>query len=174
MSVRLAKKRDVQATGTLTARLSAQKGQDAPVNEAMVNDDPRLLDEAQFEVGDVSHQGDLMVVRVHCLPEDARPRGPQESRQLAPGETQGSRHVLERGRIYDCDVDQVRRLIQQANGCDVNSRYIGPMFVSPLAPTEHDLTHPEHGHQGFPAGAVCAVVHQRVLDQDEQERRALD
>ena len=38
----------------------------------------------------------------------------------------------------------------------------------------NDLTHPEHGNQGFSAGAVCAVVYQRNLDAEEREARVLD
>jgi len=138
-------------------------------HEPIVNDSPKM--HATFEPGDVAHQGDLIIVAIHTLPRSAKPR---KNRQLTDGTTQGSRHVLERGDVYDCDLAEVAVAIHAANGCSVARAYIGPVFVSPSAPTENDLTHPEHGHQGFPAGAVCAVVYQRSLDQEQREARVAD
>jgi len=141
----------------------------APAAEQIVNDAPRLLE--VFEVGDVSHQGDLIIVRIPKLPASAKPRA---NRQLAEGNTQGSRHMLARGEVFNADPREVVRLIRAANKCDVDPQYIGPVFVSPGDPSASDLTHPEHGHQGFPAGSVCAVVFQRNLDSEEREARVAD
>lgn len=138
-------------------------------HEAIVNDAPKL--HATFEPGDVSHQGDLIIVAIHKLPASAKLR---KNRQLADGDTQGSRHILEHGDVYDCDRAEVVVAIKKANGVIVNERYIGPVFVSPESPTENDLTHPEHGNQGFPDGTVCAVVVQRSLDAEEREQRVAD
>lgn len=138
-------------------------------NERIVNDDSKFL--ATFGVGDVSHQGDLIIVGIAKLPVDAKVR---KSRQLADGTTQGSRHVLERGEVYDCDAGKVAVAIKLATGCVVDEKCIGPVFVSPDNPTSDDLTHPEHGNQGFPAGQVCAVVYQRNLDAEEREQRVRD
>jgi hypothetical protein len=138
-------------------------------HEAIVNDAPKL--HSVFEPGDVSMQGDLAIVCIDRLPLSARPT---INRQLATGDTQGSRHVLERGDVYTALPKEVVELIREANGCDIPEYLVGPVFVSPPAPTEHDLTHPEHGHQGFPASAICAVVYQRNLDQEERERRTQD
>ncbi len=146
-----------------------QKPVDGEVAERIVNDDPKL--HATFEPGDVSHQGDLIIVCIHALPPSAKIR---TNRQLADGSTQGSRHVLERGDVYDCQAGEVAAAIQKANGTVVEAQYIGPVFVSPESPTENDLTHPEHGNQGFPAGTVCAVVYQRNLDAEEREQRVAD
>ena len=137
--------------------------------ERIINDAPRLLD--IFEVGDVSHQGDLSIVRIARLPGSAKPR---TSRQLADGTTQGSRHVLERGEVYDCEASQLQCCIREATKCQIDAQYLGPVFVSPADPSPADLTHPEHGNQGFPAGAVCAVVYQRNLDSEEREQRTRD
>ena len=138
--------------------------------EAIINDDPKM--HIAFGVGDVSHQGDLIVVGISRLPDHKQSRGTQ---QLADGETQGSRHILRTGiAIYDCDKDEVARLIKEATGCEVSSQYIGPVFSSPSDPTENDLSHPEHGNQGFPASTICAVVYQRNLDAEEQEQRVRD
>ena len=141
----------------------------APPPEGLVNDDPRMLD--GMEVGDVSHQGDLILVRIQRLPHERKRR---ESRQLADGSTQGSRHVMTRGDVFDCERSEVAQLIQRATRCEVGFDYVGPVFVSPQDPTADDLQHPEHGNQGFPAGAVIACVYQRVLDDEQQERRSID
>ncbi len=137
--------------------------------EAIINNEPKL--HATFEVGDVSHQGDLIIVRIASLPVSAKPR---TNRQLAEGKTQGSRHVMTRGKVYDADAAEVAGLIKSATKCDVAEAYIGPVFVSPAKPAAKDLAHPEHGPQGFPAGSICAVVYQRNLDQEEREQRVRD
>jgi hypothetical protein len=137
--------------------------------ERIVNDAPRL--HHTFEPGDVSHQGDLIFVCIHTLPASAKPRS---NRQLAEGNTQGSRHVLERGEVYDCKPKEIADAIRKTNGAVIEAEYIGPVFMSPEAPTENDLTHPEHGNQGFPAGTVCAVVYQRNLDAEERAQTVRD
>lgn len=138
-------------------------------HEPIINNAPKL--HATFEFGDVAHQGDLIVICIHELPKSAKPR---KSRQLADGSTQGSRHVLERGDVYDCAPAEVVAAIARANGCKIAPAYVGPVFVSPESPTENDLTHPEHGNQGFPAGRVCAVAYQRSLDAEQREARVAD
>lgn len=126
--------------------------------ETLVNNESKLL--TNFEVGDVSHQGDIIIVRIAHLPNTKlRKSAP---RQLADGNTKGSRHVMTRGDVYGGEKKKLQKLIKEATGCTVDEKFIGPHFVSPENPTADDLTHPEHGNQGFPAGAVCVVVHQRV------------
>ena len=153
----------------MTTAKSRKAKQSVQPQERICNNAPKLL--ASFELGDVSHQGDIILVRISGLPKSAKPR---ENRQLAEGDTQGSRHVMTRGKVYSADPTEIARLIKSATNVDVDGKYVGPVFVSPEDPTENDLTHPEHGHQGFPAGAVCAVVFQRNLDQDEMEARVRD
>lgn len=139
-------------------------------HESIVNDAPKFHD--TFKAGDVSHQGDLIVVGIKSLPKSRKTR---PSQQLADGNTQGSRHILREGiEVYDCDPSEVAKAIKQATKCDVSSQYIGPVFVSPDHPTENDMSHPEHGNQGFAAGSICAVVYQRNLDAEEQEQRTRD
>jgi hypothetical protein len=141
----------------------------APAAEAIYNVAPKL--HATFEVGDVAHQGDLIIVRITALPSSAVPRA---DRQLAEGSTQGSRHVLVRGDVFNADTSQVQDAIRSATGVLIDSKYVGPVFVSPESPTANDLAHPEHGDQGFPAGSVCAVVYQRNLDAEDREARVQD
>lgn len=138
-------------------------------HEPIINDAPNFLE--AFTTGDVSHQGDILIVGIASLPKSAKPRA---NRQLADGNTQGSRHILERGDVYDCESGEVVSAIKSATGVTVEAEYVGPVFVSPASPTENDLTHPEHGNQGFPAGQVCAVVFQRNLDAEQRARRARD
>jgi hypothetical protein len=138
-------------------------------HESIINDAPKL--HQTFEVGDVAHQGDLIIVAIAKLPKSAKFRG---NKQLAEGTTQGSRHILERGIVYDADTKKVAALIKKATGVEVDEKFIGPVFVSPPEPTCDDLTHPEHGNQGFPAGTVCAVVYQRNLDAELREARVRD
>lgn len=155
-------------TATRTARVRTQTPVAVP--ESIINDAPKMLE--AFSVGDVTHQGDLTIVCIATLPKSAKPR---KSQQIADGETQGSRHILRDGiAVYGCDPKEVAAAIKAANGCGIGLPYIGPVFVSPANPTEHDLSHPEHGHQGFSAGAVCAVVIQRSLDAEEREQRVQD
>lgn len=82
--------------------------------------------------------------------------------------------MLTRGDIYDCDAREVVVAILEATGRRVDAQYIGSVFVSPADPSEHDITHPEHGHQGFPAGSIIAVVYQRNLEADQREARMRD
>ncbi len=140
------------------------------IPESIVNNAPKL--HATFEIGDCAHQGDLIIVRIASVPKSARPR---LNHQLAEGTTQGSRHILTpKAKVYDVDRAEAAALILAATKCAVAEAYIGPVFVSPVKPTSRDLDHPEHGPQGFPAGAVCAVVYQRNLDAEERERPVLD
>jgi len=140
------------------------------VRESIVNDAPRFV--ADFPVGAVVHQGDVIIVSIGKLPPSAKAR---KNCQIADGDTQGSRHIVERGDVFDCDADEVVSLIKAAcPKATVEARYVGPVFRSPANPTEHDLTHPEHGHYGFEAGAVCAVVVQRSLDAEQREQRVAD
>lgn len=147
----------------------AQEASREASREATVTDAPKL--HATFEAGDVAHQGDLIIVALSRLPESAVPR---VSRQLADGNSQGSRHMLERGEVYTASAPEVAYMILAVTGCTVAHGYIGPVFVSPATPTENDLTHPEHGNQGFPPRTVCAVVYQRSLDAEQREARMRD
>jgi len=152
----------------LTEQLPIQT-KETPSREAIINNAPKRF--SDFPVGSVSHQGDVIFVAIPTLPASAKPR---TNRQVADGSTQGSRHVVERGDVYDGLPAEIVLLIRQATGCDVDARYVGPVFVAPSDPTEHDVTHPEHGHQGFPAGTVVACAFQRNLDAEQRERRTRD
>jgi hypothetical protein len=119
-------------------------------------------------IGDVVRQGDLYLVCIEELPADGR-RAP---RQLAPGNTQGSRHCAE----GECSVYMpkspaaVAKLIGTAcHGAEVPEQLVGPL-VECIGETT--ITHPEHGHRMLPAGSVWVVVFQRAYA--DEVRRVQD
>lgn len=89
---------------------------------------------------DFTRQGDVYIYRLPKAPLDAT-RVKNPAAQVAPGETQGSRHCID-----DVSKVQVYRL-QNPNALQ------GPIIDAPLGFT---LEHPEHGHQVFPAG--CYMI----------------
>jgi len=139
-------------------------------HEGIVNDAPRTFTEADFPIGTAAHQGDLVLVRIAILPRSAKPR---RDRQLAIGNTQGSRHVLKTGTPYDCDSSEVASAIAKVcPGTVIQAAYIGPVFSTKN--TTADLLHPEHGDHHYRGDMVIAVVYQRNLDSEERERRVQD
>lgn len=138
--------------------------------EQIVNNAPRTFGEADFPIGSVAHQGDLILVRIESLP---RRRSERKERQLAIGNTQGSRHVLDRGDVYDGDAAEVAQLIANAcPGATIDRQYLGPVFGTTAG--EADLLHPEHGHHHYRGEMTIAVVYQRNLDAEEREARVRD
>lgn len=122
-----------------------------------------------WSIGDCAHQGDLTLVCIGKLvPGSAKPR---KDRQLAPGSTVGSRHVVEGGEVFDCSPAAIVRLIQDATNrrVDPAPQYIGPVFAGPCV-----IRHPQHQDQAFPADTMTAVVFQRNQDAEEREHRAVD
>lgn len=140
---------------------------DQEVRESIVNDDPRT--HSAWAVPEVAYQGDVIFVAIATLPKSAKPR---KNRQLAEGDTQGSRHVLKGGRCYTCEAAEVVNLIKAATGLQVDAKYIGPVFTTPC-----EVDHPEHGDHVWPKSIgkqVVAVVFQRNLDAEENEQRVQD
>lgn len=115
-------------------------------------------------LGDVVRQGDIYLVCVDSLPNGK----PSSDRQLAPGNTQGSRHVL----LGDCKI---------VTGVDV-SAYPSTQAVSKIHPAligpafecigNVTLTHPEHGDKILPEITVWQVIYQQV--HAEEVRRVRD
>lgn len=97
-------------------------------------------------LGDVVRQGDLYLICVDRIigTETAE-------RQLAPGTTQGSRHVIS----GDCVI-----VAKHGNSIgDVPEELIGPAF---RCIGDCTVEHPEHGHKILPSGTSWAVVYQRA------------
>ena len=116
-------------------------------------------------VGDTAHQGDIIFVSIAKLPKSANTRS---NRQIADGETTGSRHVVAGGEVYTADASEVAQAIKAATGATVAERYIGPVIVGPCV-----VTHPQHQHHEF-CGTIEAVVYQRNQDSEGRELRAED
>lgn len=150
------------------------------IPETIVNDAPHTFTEATWPVGSWAAQGDLNLVRLAEMPtrcliwfrsrESAIHR---KNRQLADGNTNGSRHVLVIGEAYDCDRKKVAKAIKKLCPlANVDAKYIGPVFrtVDGFA----ELTHPEHGDHLYEGEMIVAVVFQRSLDQERREQRVRD
>lgn len=106
--------------------------------------------------GDAWRQGDVYVTLL-----DAVPAGTVQIKaikQLAPGNTPGSRHCLD------------AMLGVRAYRLAAPGPLDGPVL---LLTKERTVTHPEHGHVVLPPG-VYAVTYQRNLDVLEREQRVLD
>lgn len=139
------------------------------VQESIVNDAPRTFTEADFPVGTVAHQGDLIFVRLSGMPKGT----PRKVRQLAEGNTQGSRHILAVGDVFDCNPQDVSKMIGTVcKGVSIDARYIGPFFRT--SDGIADVVHPEHGDHFYRGDMVIACVIQRSLDSEERERRVQD
>lgn len=139
--------------------------------ESIINDEPRTFDDASFPIGSVAAQGDLYFIRIGKMPRGSEVR---VNRQLAEGNTQGSRHIVETGDVFDCQPEEVLKAIQSVckGTTDLQSRYIGPVFrtVEGLA----DVVHPEHGDHFFRGEMILATVFQRSLDAELREQRTRD
>ncbi len=138
--------------------------------ERIINDAPKTFTDAIWPVGSVAHQGDLILIRIPKLPKSKKVR---EQRQLADGHTQGSRHVLSVGDVYNAESEEVISIIKKVcPKADIGEQYIGPVFktIEGLA----ELVHPEHGNHCYEGDMVVAVVYQRNIDAEEQEQRTRD
>ena len=112
---------------------------------------PALRRVEAMKVGEVVRQGDLYVTRVA---KKAAHGKPTKNRQLAVGETQGSRHVA----VGELEVFEPR---------EGAGPLIGPLV---LAPGRWALEHPEHGHFDLPAGTF-QVTYQRDYKRELAEIR---
>ena len=106
-----------------------------------VNQDVR--DARRLSVTQVAHQGD---VYLHRVPDDW-PRGDElGTRQIAIGDTQGSRHVIEGDNVTVYEGRQLPETFKPPGwleGMDPRDIFLGPVVV---ASTDAVLTHPEHAH----------------------------
>jgi hypothetical protein len=140
------------------------KGLPASMPEAITNDETKIFED--LPVGTVIHQGDVILVVIKELPASAKPR---QNRQVADGNTQGSRHIYEDGALFDCPATEVAELIKSASGISIGAAYCGPIMQTPGA-----LTHPEHGDHVYKCSATIAVAYQRNLDAENREARVRD
>lgn len=100
---------------------------------------------ASIEVGRAVRQGDIYIHRVHGKHPHGKSR---KSRQLAIGETRGSRHIAEAPA-------QVFEASTRPEWCGERT-FLGPVIV---AEERFLVTHPEHAHVSLPCGTY-QVTHQ--------------
>lgn len=159
---------------TMTRKESRQQSAEGAFSQVQETAEKIRNDETAtvgtVSAGDVIRQGDLYVVALKGLPSTARPI---KDRQLAPGTSQGSRHVLKGDcQVYEADRRQIMTLIGGAMvpaKVELHEPLIGPVFETK---GEVELDHPEHGNRILPAGEVFAVVYQRAFA--EEVRRQVD
>lgn len=108
-------------------------------------------------VGDFVRQGDVYITLLGSVPPGAI-RDDKPLLQLAPGNTQGSRHCLS-----SLNSTTVYRLQNP-------TPYDGPILEVKRPVT---ITHPEHGHWRLPAGCY-GISYQRTEDSEGLIRRVLD
>lgn len=105
-----------------------------------------------IKVGQAIRQGDIYVTRIAVLPAEAHAR--TNDRQLAPGTTRGSRHVVAGDvEVYTHDAGSWSRLI-------------GPVIV---ASKRFRIDHPEHAAFDLPPG-VYQVTFQRDFNRGGTDR----
>lgn len=120
----------------------------AEIERAAAGSDAETRTIHRIKIGQHVRQGDLYVIRIDTPPKKC---SVTSERQLAPGSTQGSRHVAEG------DVT-----IYRVESRDVA---IGPIVH---APVPWRLAHPEHAHMVLPAG-----TYQILYQLDERTRQAV-
>lgn len=108
-------------------------------------------------VGDCVRQGDVYITLLGGLPAGCELQT-KWSRQLAPGTSHGSRHVLDSRKGVEC------YHLPRA------SEFDGPVL---LLAEEREVTHPEHGHWILPPGCY-GITYQRTQDALDEQRRVLD
>lgn len=104
--------------------------------------------------GDYIRQGDLYIFKLDAIPANAERVAPQA--QLAIGDTQGARHML----------NGPTEQYMLPNATEYEGRIV--KVDTPVV-----LEHPEHGHWRLTTG-LYSVVFQRNLDADERAVRAKD
>lgn len=141
----------------MTKVISASKAYSQVLSsvEKIKNDEHAVI--PTMSPGDVVRQGDLYIIALG----NPISRGKPASRQLAPGTTQGSRHVAE----GDCDVlavdeekalESIHELLPATKG---QRLFVGPMI---LARGPVRIAHPEHGDRTIPGDAAYIVTYQRA------------
>lgn len=100
-----------------------------------------------MEIGQVVRQGDIYI---HCVAENHLRGKLVQSRQLAIGNTQGSRHMV-------ADEIEVYEGTTLPPGCGANT-FLGPCFVVRRR-LDDTVTHPEHAWASLPE-RTYQVTHQ--------------
>lgn len=116
----------------------------------------RFID--SMEIGEWVRQGDIYLEKIESKPFGCLSK---TQMQLAPGKSQGSRHILQSGNVYAHPKEGQIEMREALHYC------YGPVIES----KEHLLvTHPEHAHISLPPG--CYQVSYQVDTQ--QMKRVAD
>ena len=119
----------------------------------------RNIPDGSMPPGKWIRQGDVYLMAIEKVPMECDEE--TANRQLAPGETRGSRHIIE-GNVK-LFVQSGRKAVRQQ---DV---LVGPVIIAKERCT---LTHPEHAHFSLPAGTYQSYYQ---MDARQAERtRARD
>ena len=112
-------------------------------------------------------QGDIYITRL-----DGMPQGNHKlfgSRQLAEGNTKGSRHVIR---------EQSDVKIYSPEGMNINDAgdFVGSVLQGPVidAPNGFYLEHPDHGDIDMRQGGVFRITYQRTFSHEQEIMRAKD
>jgi len=108
-------------------------------------------------VGDGVRQGDVYITLLDRVPKGFVKQDTWD-RQLAPGSTQGSRHILD-----------AKAGVKYYRHPDANE-FTGPVLM--LSKTR-ELTHPEHGNWILPS-RIFGISYQRTQDALDKQRRVAD
>lgn len=121
--------------------------------EKIKNDDTQRFPEAASD-GDSWRQGDLYITFRDELPDNCQQC--KVELQLAPGTTQGSRHVLD-----------------SSEGVKMYRAFVADALQGPVLVTDRErtVTHPEHGNVVLPPGCY-EITYQRAFA--EELRRVQD
>lgn len=112
---------------------------------------------AGASICDSARQGDVYITLLGEVPGDCKLQEKWDL-QLAPGTTQGSRHILD-------SRDDVQCYTRHDAG-----EFDGPVLV--ISQTR-ELTHPEHGNWILPPG-IYGISYQRTQDSLDRQRRVAD
>jgi hypothetical protein len=107
--------------------------------------------------GDGQRQGDVYITLLGMVPSGVVKQA-KWNKQLAPGTSQGSRHII------DSKVGVTCYLLKDAG------EYDGPVLV---LKNERTITHPEHGNWILPPG-IYGISYQRTMDSEDRIRRVQD
>jgi hypothetical protein len=166
------------------------------VNEAVErikNDATQYFPEAA-SVGDAVRQGDIYIQKIEDFTEAPQFYKKVESPnpQLAPGDTKGSRHVLDSldgVEVFEIDGEQASWSgVSALFGHGERERFGWSQFASRVTPILESfgyrgpilrvaktatVTHPEHGDWVLPSGTY-QITFQRTVDQARRVARVLD
>lgn len=107
-------------------------------------------------IGDYVRQGDIYIELIKSVPSNSSEMI-KLNLQLAPGNTRGSRHIL--------DSDEGVRMFKLDNADELE----GPILQ---LFEDRVITHPEHGNFKLNAGCIYSITYQR--QHAEELRRVLD